>query len=303
MLPGEKWRPLLIAAAWLFAFAPAATGVPAPTAGSASVPTALPPIRFLLTFDDGPVGWEQDNPTERILDTLEGNGVQPGIKAIFFVQTRSSEGGATERGRALMRRECREGHLVALHDGSPWGHRSHRHLSDDQLDRSLRDGVDDITVMLGRRASLIRPPYWSYDGRTLSFYERHGLAVLLTDVTANDGKDWGFKASLRRHTHMVRELEKVRQWLDAGKLPVVEGVAPVVVTFHDTNEYTAAHMHEYLQLLVDAAHQQGMAVSERPFYDGQEALERVALLRARDTMQREQMVPWWWRLVRWLEMV
>ena len=87
-------------------------------------------VRFLLTFDDGPYGQARDNPTESILDTLAHNDVCDGMKAIFFLQTRSSDGGATERGKDLMQREQAEGHVLALHDGSTWGHRSHRNLSD-----------------------------------------------------------------------------------------------------------------------------------------------------------------------------
>src|SRR5688572_1030191 len=73
------------------------------------------PIRFLLTFDDGPSGALKNNPTGKILEALEHNEVQRGIKAIFFVQTRSIRGGDTEIGRALLQREYDEGHLLAFH--------------------------------------------------------------------------------------------------------------------------------------------------------------------------------------------
>ncbi len=93
-------------------------------------PSGAAPVRFALTFDDGPTTRDKGNPTEIILDALAENPVQRGIKGIFFVQTRNSGGGATERGRALIRREHAQGHLVALHDGSTSGHRSHRNLDD-----------------------------------------------------------------------------------------------------------------------------------------------------------------------------
>ena len=48
---------------------------------------AQPPIRFLLTFDDGPSASSFWNPTITILDSLATNPVQPNLKAVFFVQT------------------------------------------------------------------------------------------------------------------------------------------------------------------------------------------------------------------------
>lgn len=255
------------------------------------------PVRFALTFDDGPNGRDGDNPTEIILDALAENPVQRGIKGIFFVQTRSSNGGATERGRTLIRREHADGHLVALHDGSPWGHRSHRNLTDYALEKSLTDGVADLIALVGRRVTLMRPPYWAYDERTLGAYARHGLAILLTDISANDGKDWGFEASPRRYVHMASEMARVQARLLRGELPEVDGVTPVIVTFHDTNDYTAAHMQEYLQMLVDEAHSAGIMLAERPYYDDAATLERIGLERSGDRTPRDEMVPWWWRWI------
>ncbi len=268
-----------------------------------SAPAASPrarSVRFLLTFDDGPYGQERDNPTENILDSLAANNVQNRMKAIFFVQTRSSDGGATERGRALMRRENAEGHLLALHDGSTWGHRSHRNLNDVALEKTLSDGIADLLPIAGRRVNLLRPPYWAYDARTLAAYQRHGLNVLLTDISANDGKDWGFKASLRRRSHMASEIANVRTRILHDELPVVDGVIPIVIAFHDTNTYTAEHMHEYFEILVDAAKVAGLQLDAEPFYVRTAELERAALARARDVAGREDMVPWWWRLIHWL---
>ena len=234
-----------------------------------------------------------------MLDVLADNPTQKGIKAIFFLQTRSSDGGATQRGRALIVREHAEGHVLALHDGSPWGHRSHRNLNDAELEKSLRDGVADLNLVSGRAVTLVRPPYWAYDARTLAAYARHGLSVLLTDISANDGKDWGFKASPRRFIHMANEMWRVRDRIERNEIPVVDGVMPIVVTFHDTNDYTAVHMQEYLQMIVDQAQAAGLTLAARPFYDETSTLERAALARASAASRRADMVPWWWRWMQW----
>jgi peptidoglycan/xylan/chitin deacetylase (PgdA/CDA1 family) len=283
----------------VFMAAPSAWTQDISTSREAAV-ARLRPVRFLLTFDDGPYGQERNNPTERILDCLAANAMQNGVKAIFFVQTRSSDGGATERGRALMRREHADGHLLALHDGSAWGHRSHRNLDNAALEQSLFDGIADLLAITGRRVNLLRPPYWAYDTRTLEAYRRHGINALLTDASANDGKDWGFKASPRRRSHMASEIANVHARILREELPVVDGVIPVIVAFHDTNTYTADHMHEYLEIVMDAARATGLQVDAEPFYARSADLERAALVRAHDSVHRDDMVPWWWRVIHWL---
>lgn len=66
---------------------------------------AQPPIRFLLTFDDGPSASSFWNPSLEVLDALAHNPVQPGIKAVFFVKTRALRAGNSDIGRSVMHRE------------------------------------------------------------------------------------------------------------------------------------------------------------------------------------------------------
>jgi peptidoglycan/xylan/chitin deacetylase (PgdA/CDA1 family) len=244
---------------------------------------ALPPnafpARFLLTFDDGPSTWEPFNPTRAILDTLASNPVQPGIKAAFFLQTRDARAGGSGAGRALMRREHAEGHVLAVHSGSPRGHIDHRLMPDAELDRTLADAKADIAAITGRPPDLVRPPFWNYDARTLAAYRRRGLSMLLTDVSANDGVIYFWNISLRRRSHLRNALAELREKIAAGALPVVGGVIPVVMTFHDTNTYTAHHMEEYLRILTEEAANVGLVLAPKPFYDDAGAIERAARAR------------------------
>jgi peptidoglycan/xylan/chitin deacetylase (PgdA/CDA1 family) len=246
---------------------------------------AQPPIRFLLTFDDGPSASSLWNPSDEVLDALAQNPVQPGIKAVFFVQTRASRAGGSETGRSIMRREHLEGHVLGFHTATRW-HTNHRFLDPDELEQSLDNGESDIAAVTGAPPSLVRPPFWSYDKRTFAAYQRHGMHVLLTDLSANDGKVWGITLSPRRRMNLTRQLSEVRERIAAGQLPVVEGVIPVVVTFHDLNRYTARHAREYLEILLDSARLTGLKTDAKPFYDDQQALERAAMARTvRDTSQ------------------
>jgi peptidoglycan/xylan/chitin deacetylase (PgdA/CDA1 family) len=252
------------------------------------------PIRFLLTFDDGPAWAPYFNPTVRVLETLEKNAYQDNIKAVFFTQTRAWSGGGTGSGRALIRREHAEGHVVALHSATTF-HSNHRKMGREKLDASLQLGVDDLVAETGVAPKLVRPPFWAYDADTLESYHAHGLRMLLTDLSANDGVIYVFNMSFRKRSNMLKMLAETRKRWAAGSMPVVDGVTPVVVTFHDVNRYTARHLEEYLGILLDVARELEVPLSEKPFYDNRDELERAALAATVDTPQDAPPLPGFWQ--------
>ncbi|MNR79368.1 Polysaccharide deacetylase [compost metagenome] len=250
------------------------------------------PVRFLLTFDDGPSAstwWS--NSTETILSALEQNPIQPGIKALFFVQTR----GATLRspGRELLPREYADGHLIGFHTATN-GHQNHRFMSHEDFIASLENGIADIRKVTGTAPNLVRPPSWNYDARTFAAYQSYGMHVLLTDLSANDGKIWGFNGSPRRRINLYNQLSAMRPKMVGGQVPIVDEVIPVVVTFHDTNPYTARHMQEYLQILLDVAAELNIPVSEQAFYKDRAAVERAALARTIKSASEKVVLPGIW---------
>ena len=91
--------------------------------------------------------------TGSVLDELGRNRVQSNIKAVFFVQTRNTGGGASRQGRTLLQREHAEGHVLGLHTGTARGHVSHTSMSLPELHRSLEDGMADICAITGARAA------------------------------------------------------------------------------------------------------------------------------------------------------
>ncbi|MBX8488745.1 polysaccharide deacetylase family protein [Pseudomonas cichorii] len=252
-----------------------------------------PPVRFLLTFDDGPSASSFYNPTLTVLDSLATNPVQPDIKAVFFVQTGASGAGGSEQGRAIMQRQHAEGHVLGFHTSTPH-HTNHRSLNPEELEQSLTQGSAIIAGITGTPTVLLRPPFWNYDKRTFAAYQQHDLHVLLTDLSANDGKIWGYNFSLRRRSNMVRQLSEVRERIAAGELPSVEGVIPVVVTFHDLNRYTARHAREYLQILIDSARETGVTLDQKPFYDDSAQLKRAALARTVKSSDEPVRLPGIW---------
>lgn len=259
------------------------------------------PIRYLLTFDDGPSAVRPDNPTEKVLSILSKNPNQNGIKAVFFTQTRAVNGGGTEYGRTLLKREVEEGHLLAFHTATP-RHSNHRYLGEQDLKASLELGIADLTSITGVAPKLVRPPFWSYDALTLGVYQHHGLQMLLTDLSANDGIIYGINFSLTKRRNMRKLLAAMRPRWCQNTLPEVDGVTPIVVTFHDINPYTANHLEEYLEILLDVAKELNVPVSEKPFYDNADELERAALARVvKDTNNAPELPGiwnWLWSLFR-----
>ena len=86
---------------------------------------AQAPIRFLLTFDDGPSASGYNNPSRSVVADLANNPVLPGIKAVFFLQTEAARSGGSSRGRKTMEREFAAGHILAFHTATAF-HTNHR---------------------------------------------------------------------------------------------------------------------------------------------------------------------------------
>lgn len=254
--------------------------------------TVATPLRFLLTFDDGPSGQVRDNPTQKVLDTLARNPVQSGIKALFFVQTRTTGGALTPTGQALLRRMVADGHALGFHTATP-GHTSHRRMTTAELRQSLDLGMGDHRRLAGQAPQFVRPPGWAYDAGTLALYHGAGLQMLLTDLSATDGKIVWPYYSWRRRSHLRHQL---RHLLHSGpQLPVVDGVRPVIVTFHDPNPFTAEQLEEYLAILLDEARRLCLPVdADRPFYADAAALERAAAARTVGQAETIQHVAGFW---------
>ncbi|WP_086790885.1 polysaccharide deacetylase family protein [Pseudomonas sp. SCPG-7] len=287
---------LLCAAAIAFGLAGCIAAPIEMTAQTETRLKAQAPVRFLLTFDDGPSASSLWNPSATVLDSLKVNPVQPDIKAVFFVQTRAPRAGNSDIGRGIMRREHAEGHILGFHTATHW-HTNHRSLDPQELEQSLSNGTADIAAITGAAPILLRPPFWNYDKRTFAAYQQHGLHVLLTDLSANDGKIWGFNASPRRRANMLRQLSEVRARIARGELPTVDGVIPVVVTFHDLNRYTARHTGEYLQILLDSAAATGVKLADKPFYDDHAALQKAALARTVQQSSQPVQLPGIWNWI------
>lgn len=238
-------------------------------------------LRFLLSFDDGP----HPN-TGKVLRHLARNPVQQNIKGVFFVQTRHPGRGGSSDGQAMLAIEQAEGHLLGLHTGTTKGHLSHTGMSPADLERSLLNGKEDLDRITGRPTMLVRPPYWLFNASTFDCYGRLRLHMLLSDVKAFDGVNIGIH--LLRRVNFRSQLSGLHSRFLRGTLPVVHRTIPIVVTFHDTNAFTAEHLGDYLGLLVDEATRLGLPLHHKPFIDDPDELLATALRCAKSNTYTER---------------
>ena len=101
---------------------------------------------------------------------------------------------------------------------------------------------------------------------------------MLSDIKAYDGVNWGMH--IFKRWNFRSQLRRTRDRLLEDRLPVVNGAIPIVVTFHDTNTYTARHVDDYLCLLREETRRAGLPLHGKPFYDDGADIMEVALRRA-----------------------
>ena len=156
---------------------PAAVATPAPVASPAQPQVTYNSVYvdgpyIALTFDDGP----HATLTPRLLDLLAAHR----MKATFFVV-----GQCVVDHPEILRRAVREGHEIASHS---WSHPNLGQMSDEGVRRELQKTDDAIVAAIGKRPTLMRPPYGSITPRQKRWiHDEFGYRIILWDV---DPLDW-----------------------------------------------------------------------------------------------------------------
>ncbi|MFL6589380.1 MAG: polysaccharide deacetylase family protein [Chthoniobacterales bacterium] len=157
---------------------PAAT----PVRPKASPSPTEPPITFnsvhvdgpyiALTFDDGP----NATLTPKLLDLLAARH----LKATFFVVGQNAADHPE-----ILKRAVKEGHEIANHS---WSHPNLGKMSDEAVRRELQKTDDAIVAAIGKRPTLLRPPYGSITAHQKKWiHEEFGYRIIIWDV---DPLDW-----------------------------------------------------------------------------------------------------------------
>jgi peptidoglycan/xylan/chitin deacetylase (PgdA/CDA1 family) len=236
-----------------------------------------PKVKFLITFDDGPSGRSDKNPTLAILDQLAINDVQTNLCAIFFIQTHHPRGTAIPKGMEVLQEISRRGQLVGIHSVSPRGHVDHTTIPTNELVTLLVDGKQLLKKISGEEPIFVRPPYGVSNPTTCAIYHELNLNMLMADIPAHDGVIYGLNGSPRRRSNMRNRLTSMRNKL--VKRPAGIDPYPVIISFHDVNPYTARHMAEYLHIIVEEAANAGLSLYDKPFYDSPRESTAAALYR------------------------
>jgi peptidoglycan-N-acetylglucosamine deacetylase len=125
-----------------------------------------------LTFDDGP----NATLTPKLLDLLAARH----LKATFFVVGQNAADHPD-----ILKRAVREGHEIANHS---WSHPNLGKMSDEAVRRELQKTDDAIAAAIGKRPTLMRPPYGSLTAHQKNWiHEEFGYRIIIWDV---DPLDW-----------------------------------------------------------------------------------------------------------------
>jgi len=154
---------------------------PSPRPKAATTP-AEPAITFnsvhvdgpfiALTFDDGP----NATLTPKLLDLLAARH----LKATFFVVGQNAADHPD-----ILKRAVREGHEIANHS---WSHPNLGKMSDEAVRRELQKTDDAIAAAIGKRPTLMRPPYGSITANQKRWiHNEFGYRIIIWDV---DPLDW-----------------------------------------------------------------------------------------------------------------
>src|SRR6266403_980546 len=154
----------------------------APIRPKATPTPTEPPIAFssvhvdgpyiALTFDDGP----NATLTPRLLDLLAARH----LKATFFVVGQNAADHPE-----ILKRAVREGHEIGNHS---WSHPNHGKMSDEAVRRELQKTEDAIVAAIGRKPTLMRPPYGSITANQKRWiHDEFGYRIIIWDV---DPLDW-----------------------------------------------------------------------------------------------------------------
>jgi peptidoglycan/xylan/chitin deacetylase (PgdA/CDA1 family) len=125
-----------------------------------------------LTFDDGP----NATLTPKLLDLLAARH----LKATFFVVGQNAADHPD-----ILKRAVREGHEIANHS---WSHPNLGKMSDEAVRRELQKTDDAISAAIGKRPTLMRPPYGSITAHQKRWiHDEFGYRIIIWDV---DPLDW-----------------------------------------------------------------------------------------------------------------
>lgn len=172
-----------------------------------------------LTFDDGP----SSTVTPRVLDALRTYNA----KATFFMLGQNAE--ALPQ---LAKQIADEGHEIANHSIT---HANLQEISSEERKKEIIDSIDQIENATGKRPTLFRPPYGSYNNSVIDYALESNQKIIMWSV---DTRDWESK-----NPNAINEI--VRNYTKSGS----------IILLHDIHPTTADALPEMLKYLQDQGYE------------------------------------------------
>lgn len=140
-----------------------------------------------LTFDDGP----DDVLTPKFLDYLRDEG----IKVTFFFM-----GSRVDSYPDVVRRAYMEGHLIVSHS---YTHPELAKCSDEKVQEELTKTEESLYKLIGRRPAFVRPPFGSFNQRTIDIAKKMDYKAILWSF---DSQDWASKDKNKIVSNVMRNV-------------------------------------------------------------------------------------------------
>lgn len=189
-----------------------------------------------LTFDDGPSAY-----TPELLKHLEENG----IKATFFVL-----GSQAAHYPHILEMIKAAGHEIGNHS---WSHANLRLLGEEKQRAEIKS-TDDLLRSHGIVPLYLRPPYGSFDERTIHIAEKMGLSLLLWSLDSLDWKhvpsNYAKLLSTRGTIYEDGSLRGIFLFHDIHKA-TVDDLPRIIANLKEGGCKKFVTVNEYLQGLVD----------------------------------------------------
>lgn len=182
-----------------------------------------------LTFDDGP----DPDVTPRILETLE----QYDAKATFFMLGIQAE--YYPKQAAMV---ADKGHEIANHSNS---HADLSTLSTDQIAKEIAETNTKIEQATGKKPTLFRPPYGSYNDEVRQVADQHGLSIILWSV---DSLDWKSRNENAIYSTIMEDVEVGSNILMHDIHPTTADALPEVLKSLSEQGYSFVTVSELQEL-------------------------------------------------------